>query len=289
MDLTDKKTIKELLAKYGAKAEKGLGQHFVLSKKALARMVAAAEIKKSDTIVEIGPGLGVLTQELAKAGTKIIAIEKDPMMINILSETLAGYKNIKITQADARNLPIYRFAKSINWKVVANLPYNVATFLIHRWLESKNPPNAMVLMIQKEVAQRICLKPPRMNLLAASVQFYADVEIVDYVPAEAFWPRPKVDSAIIKIVPKKPARPNSRSGGSPQKTREAFFAVAKAGFSQPRKQVIGNLVKKLNIPKEKILLAFKKLDIPELSRAENLSLEQWLSLATFLRFPGQKK
>ena len=276
MDLTNRKTIKELLVKYRAAAEKKFGQHFILSKKALAQIIEAAEIKKNDTIVEIGPGLGTLTQELAKTGVKIIAIEKDPLMFNILRETLKDFKNIKIIEGDARKTQIS------NYKIVANLPYNIATFLIHQWLELKNHPKLMVLMIQKEVAQRIAAKPPRINLLAASVQFYAEVKIIDYVPAEAFWPRPKVDSAIIKIIPKKPARPNGHSGGPPQKTRDAFFAAAKAGFSQPRKQLIGNLVKKLNIPKEKILSAFKKIDIPERARAENLSLDQWISLASLL-------
>jgi len=288
MDLINKTIIKDLLKRHGAKPEKYLGQHFILSKKALAQMIAAAEIKKNDTIVEIGPGLGTLTQELAKTNTKIIAIEKDPAMIAILKETLADYKNVKIIQADAHKIGVgHLFLSKYKYKIVANLPYNVATFLIRQWLDPppsprlrRARPELMVLMIQKEVAQRMTAKPPKMNLLAVSVQFYADVKIIDYVPAEAFWPRPKVDSAIIKIVPKK--RP-------PRKTRRAFFAAVKAGFSQPRKQLIGNLAKKFsarggsasggNIPKEKLLGIFENLNISECARAENLSLEQWILLA----------
>ncbi len=279
-DLTKKQLIKNLLKERGAAAEKKLGQHFILSKKALVQIISAAEIKKNDTIIEIGPGLGTLTQELAKTGAKIIAIEKDRLMMSILKKTLAGYKNIKIIQADARQLSISDIDignRYFKYKIVANLPYNVATFLIHQWLDPPSSPRfrrarpkLMVLMIQKEVAQRICAKPPHMNLLAVSVQFYADAKIIDYVPAEAFWPRPKVDSAIIKIIPKKKPL---------QKTRRAFFAAAKAGFSQPRKQLIGNLTKKLNTPKEKILSVFKKIGISERVRAENLSLDQWISLA----------
>ncbi|MFH1393146.1 MAG: 16S rRNA (adenine(1518)-N(6)/adenine(1519)-N(6))-dimethyltransferase RsmA [Patescibacteria group bacterium] len=293
MDLTKKSAIKELLEKYDVKAEKKFGQHFILSKKALVQIIAAAEIKKNDTIIEIGPGLGTLTQELSKSGAKIIAIEKDPVMINILSETLADYKNIKIIHSDARQISMsdidvgHRYKK---YKIVANLPYNVATFLIHQWLESEKPPESMILMIQKEVAQRIIAKPPRMNLLAVSIQFYAEAKIVDYVPAEAFWPRPKVDSAIIKITPIK-----KRS----QKTRNVFFMVAKAGFSQPRKQLASNLAKKLNIPKEKILEIFNNFppkadqpmaeNISERARAENLSLEQWVLLSTILHPTLQEK
>jgi len=278
MDLTNKTIIKDLLKKHRTGPEKYLGQHFILSKKALSQIITAAEIKKNDTIIEIGPGLGTLTQELAKiphpfskgGGLKIIAIEKDLKMINILGETLTGHKNIKIIQADARGDKLgIKIAKN-KYKIVANLPYNVATFLIRQWLELKNSPKLMVLMIQKEVAQRMTAKPPHMNLLAVSTQFLAIAKVVDYVPAKAFWPKPKVDSAIIKIVPKK--RP-------PQKTRRAFFAVVKAGFSQPRKQLIGNLTKKLKTPREKLMEIFKNLNISERARAENLSLEQWILLA----------
>lgn len=296
MNLNNKSTIKELLKKYNARPEKYLGQHFILSKKALNLMIPAAEIKKTDTIIEIGPGLGTLTRELAATGAKVIAVEKDPLMIKILKETLANYKNIKIIQSDARkilpNLPDIRCrvkgGKVVDkykynykkYKIVANLPYNVATFLIRQWLDvhpsprsaglRRARPDLMVLMIQKEVAQRMSAKPPHMNLLAVSTQFFATTEIIDYVSAEAFWPKPKVDAAIIKIVPKKKL---------PQKTRFAFFVVVKAGFSQPRKQLLNNLTKRLNIPREKLLSMFKSLKISEKARAENLSLEQWQKLA----------
>ena len=342
MNLTNKTIVKDLLKRREIKPEKYLGQHFILSKKALARMVSAAEIEKNDTIIEIGPGLGTLTQELAKiphpfskgGGPKIIAIEKDPKMISILKETLAGYKNIKIVQADARNLWVsethkfggqkragaafdghksarekirnqffdrgeaekyiedfqlgIKIAKN-KYKIVANLPYNVATFLIRQWLDPppspglrRARPELMVLMIQKEVAQRICSKPPRMNLLAVSTQFLATAKIVDYVQAEAFWPKPKVDSAIIKIVPKRSKR-NDCFKPIGLKQSFAFFRIVKAGFSQPRKQLIGNLMKKLKIPREKLIEIFKDLNISEQVRAENLSLEQWVSLAISLQ------
>ncbi|MDP3004444.1 MAG: rRNA adenine N-6-methyltransferase family protein, partial [Candidatus Azambacteria bacterium] len=166
-------------------------------------------------------------------------------------------------------------------------------------------PELMVLMIQKEVAQRICARPrllrqlggyggqAPMNLLAVSVQFFADAKIIGYVPAEAFWPKPKVDSAIIKIVPKRSKR-NDCFKPIGLKQSFAFFRIVKAGFSQPRKQLIGNLIKKLpnkdgKITKEKLLEIFKKISIPERARAENLSLEQWVSLATSLRLTTQRK
>ncbi|MEK7134864.1 MAG: 16S rRNA (adenine(1518)-N(6)/adenine(1519)-N(6))-dimethyltransferase RsmA, partial [Patescibacteria group bacterium] len=273
MNLTNKTVIKDLLKKHRTGPEKYLGQHFILSKKSLAKMITAAEIKKNDTIIEIGPGLGTLTQELAKTGAKIIAIEKDLKMISILKETQADYQNIKIIQADARKLSILRIDSLKRYKIVANLPYNAATFLIRQWLESKNPPELMVLMIQKEVAQRITAKSPYSNLLAISVQFYADVKIINYVKKESFWPKPKVNAAIIKIVPKK------MTGLRAIANRQSFFKVVKAGFSQPRKQLLGNLSKKLKLSREKLIEIFRNSNILSAARAENLSLDEWQKLA----------
>ena len=283
IELTNKRVIGELLKKYDAKPEKYLGQHFILSKKALVSMIEAAEIKKNDTIIEIGPGLGTLTQKLAKTGAKIIAIEKDLLMNEILKKTLTGYKNVKIIRADARQLLIYEINSfgdklGINsgkngYKIVANLPYNIATFLIRQWLESEKPPKMMVLMIQKEVARRIVAKPPHSNLLGVSTRFYANAEIIDYIKKESFWPKPKVDAAIIKIIPRK--EPSAISRGT-------FFKVLKAGFSQPRKQLLGNLSKKLNLSREELVLIFRNLDISEKARAENLNLDEWQGLASEL-------
>lgn len=271
MDLTRKSEIKLLLKKYNAKPEKYLGQHFILSKNALKKMAEAAEIKSNDIIIEIGSGLGTLTRELAGSDVKIIAVEKDPLMISILKETLIDYKNIKIIQADIRQLLIYEINSwRKRYKIVANLPYNIATFLIRSFLESENPPKMMTLMIQKEVAQRICAKPPRMNLLGVSVQFYADAKIIDYVKRESFWPKPKVDAAIIKIVPRK--KPLAVS-------REVFFKVLKAGFSSPRKQLIGNLARKLKLSREKLIETFQISNILSTARAENLGLNDWQKLA----------
>lgn len=290
MDLTKRGEIKNLLTKYEARPEKYLGQHFLLSKRALRQMVEAAEIKKSDTIIEVGPGLGVLTRELAKTGAQIIAIEKDNMMISMLKETLADCKNVSVIQADARKFnwnnlstPYPQTPRGREWhsrplgrfqyKIVANLPYNIANFLIRSWLEAKNQPERIVVMVQKEVAKRICAKPPHMTLLAASVQFFADAKIVNYVPAEVFWPKPKVDSAILLIEPKTQ---------KPNVGQKRFFEILKAGFSQPRKQLAGNLAKKLKMPREKIISIFKSLNILEKARAENLIVDDWIKLAETL-------
>lgn len=283
MDLTSRTELKSLLKKYDAKPEKYLGQHFLLSKRALRQMIQAAEIKKGDHIIEIGPGVGTLTQELAKTGGRVIAIEKDQLMVKILKEALGDYKNVSIIQADARKLDWNNLSTPYpqiprgrtsevrpRYKIVANLPYNISNFLIRSWLESKNPPDRIVVIIQKEVAKRIQAKPPHMNLLAASVQFFADAKIINYVPAEVFWPKPKVDSAILLIEPKVK---------KPEIDQKRFFEILKAGFSQPRKQLAGNLVKKLKMPRERLISIFKDLNISEKTRAENLSVKEWLAIA----------
>ncbi|MDO8676273.1 MAG: 16S rRNA (adenine(1518)-N(6)/adenine(1519)-N(6))-dimethyltransferase RsmA [Candidatus Azambacteria bacterium] len=279
MELTNKGEIKELLKKYNARPEKYLGQHFLLSKTALRKTIEAAEIKPNDLIIEIGPGLGTLTLELAKTNAKVIAVEKDRLMNEILKEVLAGFKNVKIIQADVRQLLILRinsFGEKMGitigksgYKIVANLPYNIATFLIRSFLESDNPPKMMVLMIQKEVAWRIVAKPPHSSILAISVQFYADAKIIGYVTKESFYPRPKVDAAIIKIVPRE--NPYSVS-------RKEFFKTLKAGFSSPRKQLIGNFSKRLNLSREKLVEIFQNLNILSTARAENISLDDWQKL-----------
>lgn len=270
MDLTSSKIIKELLSKYETRPSKGLGQNFLIDNNILSKIIEAADIKSSDIILEVGPGIGVLTQELAKKAKKIIAVEKDATMVEILKETVNDYKNIEIINADI--LKQFKSPDS-KYKVVANIPYYITAPLIRMFLESQNPPEEIILMLQKEVAQRICSKPPDMSLLAVSVQFYADPKIVSYVPKNCFWPAPKVDSAIIKIVPEKKYNIPA----------ESFFEVVKAGFSQPRKQLVNNLTtlkspNGVKLTKEQILVWLSENNIKPNQRAETLGVSDWINL-----------
>lgn len=271
MDLTSPVEIKNLLSKYNAKPSKGLGQNFLIDRNILNKITEAADIKPGDTILEVGPGIGVLTAELAQKATRVIAVEKDGLMIEILKETLTGYKNVEIIQGDALTLDARTYKLDAkNYKVVANIPYYITSPLIRKFLEAENQPTEIILMVQKEVAQRICAKPPNMSLLAVSVQFYAEPKIISYVSKNCFYPAPKIDSAIIKIHP---------TGQFSEASPDLFFKVVKAGFSHPRKQLAGNLVSGLKIKKEeaeKLLLANK---IDPKQRAETLSVENWVSLA----------
>jgi 16S rRNA (adenine1518-N6/adenine1519-N6)-dimethyltransferase len=265
MDLTSPSTIKELLSKYEARPSKGLGQNFLIDKASLDRIIQAANLNPEDFVLEVGPGLGTLTQKLAEKSGRVVSIEKDKTMIEILKETLSEYKNVEVINAD-----ILRYQpQTTNYKVIANIPYYLTSPLIRKFLESKNQPKEMVLMIQKEVAKRICAEPGDMSLLAVSVQFYASAKIVSMVSKTCFWPAPKVDSAIIKIVP---------HGNDISIDTDLFFKIVKAGFSQPRKQIAGNLSKSLKLNKERIIEWLSKNQLNPKQRAETLSVDDWKNL-----------
>jgi len=266
MEILSPKKIKELLLQYGASPLKGLGQNFLINPGVLQKIIDAADLKKEETVLEIGPGLGALTRELAQRAKKVLAIEKDRKYAAILKETLNEYKNVQILHADALDFK----PKETNYKLIANLPYNITSAVIRKFLETENRPKEMVLMVQKEVARRICAGPPQMSLLAVSVRFYGEPRIMSFVSKGSFWPAPNVDSAILKIKIKK--KTEAIEPG-------LFFKIVKAGFSAPRKQLTGNLTKRLGIPREITEKHLIKADITPSRRAETVSLDEWIRLA----------
>ncbi len=275
MSLILKRNLKNLLKRYQIHPLKKLGQNFLIDKSAIKKIIKAAEIGADDIILEIGPGLGNLTQELAKKTKKVIAIEKDPKMVEILKETLKDLKNIKIIKNDILKINPACDIPNTKYKLVGNLPFYLTAPLIRKFLELKNPPKEMILVVQKEVGQRICAKPPRMSILAISVQIYAKPEIVSYISKKSFWPQPKVDAALIKITPCAKLSLAQRS--------DLFFKIVKAGFSQPRKQLINNLSKKLNIERNRVRNWLLKNKIQPTQRAETLSIEDWINLTKTLK------
>lgn len=268
MEIFSPTVIKELLEKYHAKPLKGLGQNFLIDKNALEKIITAADVKPTDIIIEVGPGIGTLTQALAQKAKKVIAIEKDAAMVAIAKENLKEYDNVEIINTDALKSTGYGLPVT-GYKVVANIPYYITSPIIRMFLEAINPPGAMVLMVQKEVAQRICAKPGDMSILAVSVQCYAKPEIISYVKKGCFWPVPNVDSAILKITPhaaKMPVIP------------EAFFKVVKAGFLHPRKKLINNLSEGLMMKKDKTSTWLFDNHIEASRRAETLTIAEWQAL-----------
>jgi 16S rRNA (adenine1518-N6/adenine1519-N6)-dimethyltransferase len=267
MNQFSRQNIKSLLQKYKTKPIKRFGQNFLIDNSAIKKTIEAAELKSGDVILEIGPGPGVLTQELAKIAKNVIAIEKDIKMVEILKETLKELSNIEIVQGDALKMDIIHISSP--YKVIGNLPFYLTAPIIRKFLEADNPPKEMTLIVQKEVGQRICAKPPKMSILAVSVQVYGKPKIISYISKKSFWPSPKVDSAIIKI---------SEIDSSRGINRDLFFKIVKAGFSQPRKQLINNLSKGFGLEREKTEKWLLDNRIKPSQRAETLSVDDWLNL-----------
>lgn len=266
MDLTSPQVIRELLSRHGAYASKGFGQHFLADRAALREVIKAADLQPDDLVLEIGPGIGTLTSELARKAERVICVEKDARMISILKETLGEFKNVEIINKDVLKIRALGIKK---FKIVANLPYYITSPVIRRFLEGKNLPRSMIFMVQKEVAQRICAKPPTMSLLAVSVQFYAKPEIVRYVSRSCFWPQPKIDSAIIKITP----LIQQKSTAVP-----LFFKMVRTGFSHPRKQLINNFCTGFGTGRQQTEAWLAKNGIKPEQRAETLGVEDWIKL-----------
>ncbi len=269
-----------LIMRYKIKPIKRLGQNFLIDKSIISKVIKAAELKPANIVLEIGPGIGALTQKIAKRAGKVIAVEKDKKMCQILKQVLRDFKNVEIINQDILKFKIQNSKliqnskfKIQNYKLVANLPFYITAPVIRKFLESENPPKEMILIIQKEVAQRICARPPKMSILAVSVQFYSKAKIISYISNKSFWPKPKVDSAIIKIVPKRKYK---------DVDVDLFFKIVKAGFAHPRKQLANNLANGLKLNKQEINDLLLKNNIKPSQRAETLSIKDWIKLSKML-------
>ncbi len=282
---------KVLIQKYDLKPNKLLGQNFLIDQNVLKKIIAAAQLTKDDLVLEVGPGLGILTEALAREAGRVVAIEKDKKMAGIVRNVLndRNARNVEIIEGDILKFPISNFqfpnksqiqnSKKQKYKLVANIPYYLTGRVIRKFLESENPPSEMILMVQAEVAQRICATPPGMSLLAVSVQFYSKPKIISFVSKNSFWPTPKVDSAILEISQN---RNGVRYLFSRYLTPFLFFKVVRAGFLHPRKQLINNLTQGLKLDREQIAQALKKIGLTAEQRAETLNVEDWKKLTELL-------
>jgi 16S rRNA (adenine1518-N6/adenine1519-N6)-dimethyltransferase len=261
----------QLLRKYGIHANKSLGQNFLQDKYALDKITAAAEILPTDTVLEIGPGLGALTRHLAVAAKQVIAVELDGRLFPPLAEVLSGFTNVSLVQGDILKLIPAEIIPSLDYLVVANIPYYITSSLLRHLLETTPRPRRLVLTIQKEVAERLSASPGDMSLLALSVQVYGQPRIAGVIPAEAFYPEPKVDSAVVRI-------DLSPAPYIPTSLLDTFFAIARAGFSQKRKTLRNSLSAGLRKPPAEIEKVLKSSGIDPMRRAETLSLDEWREL-----------
>ena len=273
---------KGLLRRFDLRARKGLGQHFLIDEDVLQRVVSAAELTPTDVVMEIGPGLGVLTRELARRAGWVFAIELDSKLAGILKQTLASFDNVVIINEDVLEVSPETLLReeegrlspaisSSGYKVVANLPYYITSPVLRHFLEASLKPRVMVVMVQREVAEAIVAEPGDMSVLSISVQFYGRPEIISHVPARCFYPAPEVDSAILRVaLYAKPAVDVT--------DREGFFGLVRAGFATPRKQICNSLTQGLKWSKADVLPLLEGAKIESQRRAEMLSLDEWAQL-----------
>ncbi len=271
IDLTNIRELRNFLYTHHIRPNKAFGQNFIVDHSILLRIVEAAEIHVDDQVLELGAGTGVLTRELAKHARRVVAVELEREMLSLLVKTTRNYSNVELLERNLLYVDPTEVFGSEPYKLVANLPYYITAPTFRHFLESANPPRLFVVMIQYEVAQRIVAGPGDMSLLGVSIQFYGRPSIIEHVPARAFYPAPKVDSAILRIdlkdeVPLTPGQ------------RDSFFRLVQAGFSQRRKQVHNSLTHGLHRKNVEVQAGLLAANIDPSRRAETLSIEDWLRL-----------
>ena len=262
----------ELLRQSGIRPKKRLGQHFLIDEAILDTIVVAAELSPADIVIEVGPGLGVLTAELARGAGKVIAVELDTRLASFLKRRLASLGNVDVINADILKVsPSQLLETKGDYKVVANLPYYITSPILRRFVEASPKPSLMVVMVQKEVGNAIVAGPGEMSLLAVSLQVYSKPKIVSYVPSQSFYPPPKVDSAIVRfdLLPQPAVKVADING---------FFKVVKCGFTSPRKQLHNSLAQGMGVKPAEVALLLERAGIESQRRAETLSLEEWARL-----------
>lgn len=260
-----------VLKRFGLRADKSLGQNFLQDESVLEKIAVTADIQADDSVLEIGPGLGSLTRYLCTSAREVTAIELDMDMLPPLKAVLAPYKNIRVVHGDILKTKISELINTPDYLVVANIPYYITSAVIRHLLESEVKPRRVVLTIQKEVAERICAEAGDLSLLALSVQVYGKPSIAAKIPASAFHPAPKVDSAILRIdIYPEPI--------VPREMLKTFFKLTKAGFSQKRKTLRNSLSSGLHISTKESEAMLASCGIDYMRRAETLSIEEWQGL-----------
>ncbi len=255
-----------------------LGQNFLINENIAKKMAQSANLTPSDFVLEIGPGKGILTEELAKHVGKIVAIEIDGNLAEILKNKFRDRENVEIIQGDILKINLKNILgnEAYKYKVVANLPYYITSPIIRLFLESEIPPSEMILMVQKEVAERIAAKAGKMSILAVSVQYYARMEILFKVGKKDFNPVPEVDSAVIRITPHPGSLPERDEGDFNRK----FFRIVRAGFCAKRKTLANNLANSFHLDKKIVDEKLGSLKIKNTARAQELSVDNWKKLAS---------
>lgn len=271
IDLTNIRELRNLLYAHRMRPNKAFGQNFLVDRSVLQRIIGAAEINADDQVLELGAGTGVLTRELAKHARRVVAVELERDMLSLLAEITRHFANVELVERNMLYVDPAEVFGPEAYKLVANLPYYITAPTFRHFLESANPPRLLVVMVQYEVAQRIVAEPGDLSLLGVSVQFYGKPKIVAHVPARAFYPAPKVDSAILRIDLKDEVPLTSNQ-------RDSFFRLVQAGFSERRKQLHNSLAHGLHRKNAVVQAWLSAASIDPARRAETLSIEEWLQL-----------
>jgi 16S rRNA (adenine1518-N6/adenine1519-N6)-dimethyltransferase len=264
-----------LLRKYDLRPDKRLGQNFLVDDSALRRIVAAGAIEPGTRVLEIGPGLGSLTRYLAEIATLVVAVELDGRLMPVLREVLGGYQHVFVVEGDILKQNPVVLMGGQPYSVIANIPYYITSAVIRHLLAAALPPERLVLTIQREVAERICAPAGEMSLLALSVQVFGESRIVTHLPAGAFYPVPKVDSAVVRV-------DIAPSPKVPRAHLDIFFRLAKAGFSQKRKTLRNSLAGGMGWKPAQATALLVQAGINPTRRAETLDLNDWAKLAELL-------
>lgn len=257
------------LRRHGLRPRKRLGQNFLRDRRYLRTIAEAADLQPSDRVLEIGAGTGILTHALADNDAEVLAVELDDALHDLLTQEFAAVPNVRILHANALDIdPCEYFSGA--YKLVGNIPYYITGPILRHFLEARCSPSLLVLMVQREVAQRMTARPGDLSLLGVSVQFYATPTVVSRVPAGAFYPPPRVDSAIVRLTPRT---------GVPLDLRDALFTVARAGFGTRRKQLANSLSMGLGLDRDTVVHLLEDANINPARRAETLSIPEWERLA----------
>lgn len=281
MDLSDAAAVRAVLARHGFRFSKSLGQNFLVNPEVCPRMALESGAESGVGVLEIGPGAGVLTAELAKRGAKVVSVELDARLLPVLRETLAGFDRVKVVQGDVLKLDLRKLIENefagMETVVCANLPYYVTSPVLLRILEERLPVSAVTVMVQKETAQRLCTPPGSRacGAVSAAVRYYSEPEILFEVPRTDFMPRPGVDSAVIrlKVLKRPPVSVADEKG---------FFQLVRAAFGQRRKTLPNAVASGLALPKPTVALALERALIPRNARAEELTMEKLAALSNEL-------
>lgn len=266
-------TLKNILTHYGLSPNKTYGQNFLMDEIVLEEMIDTAGVSKQDVVVEVGPGIGNLTERLLGRAKTVLSIEKDPQFLPVLKKLAKEHKNFWYELVDVLK---FNFSENEllqgNYKVVANIPYYITGKIVQLLLHAPKKPKSITLLMQKEVAENITAKVGKMNLLALSVQLYADAKITELVPARKFYPAPKVDSAVIHIE----LHPTPKYKITDEKK---LFRILRACFAGKRKQLHNTLTNNLKLDKNFVNQILTELQIDLSARPQQLSIEQWLTLS----------